>query len=238
MDKTQQDIGVSLRATQQLLDRHSDIFGRVNESSAREQLNSASARVDAAAVEQGACVRESRGLVGRRKQLEELLRRKYLIPLAGFSRSQLAGVERYADLTQSASNLMTGRLILCARSMAEAAAPLADRLHQEKFPVGFLDDLRKATDDVQSCMDQKSAVVMRRVGATTEIASALRLGRSAIARLDALVASFLLEDSRLAVEWRAATRLKGRPDSPRSPQRETSASDEPSSHTNDDAPPA
>lgn len=207
MQNEQIHVGQSLRRVQHFLDAHKDIVGAVNSTDARKQLDSVVAQLDETVDEQGTNTRQARAEVHRRQQLEDMLVRKYMTPLAKFARARLQGAPGFAALTPSGNNLTTERLVLSARSMAQAAGPLTDVLTKAKFPATFLEQLRTAADAVKASIDVGASTRVRRTGATKQLASSLRVGRNAVATIDALVSHLILGDERLVREWRAAKRI-------------------------------
>ena len=207
MQNSQIHVGQSLRRVQQFLDAHKDVVGAVNSTEAREQLNSVVLQLEATVDEQGTHTRRSRAEVHRRQQLEDVLIRKYMTPLAKFARAQLQGVPGFAALTPSGNDLTRERLVLSARSMAQAAEPLSGVLTKAKFPATFVQQLRTAADAVKALIDVGASTRVRKTGATKQLAASLQVGRNAVATIDALVSHLILGDERLAREWRAAKRI-------------------------------
>ncbi|HVT37498.1 MAG TPA: hypothetical protein VHE78_00500 [Gemmatimonadaceae bacterium] len=207
MKVAQIHLSQSLRRVQQFLDTHADVVGSVNTTDARQRLNTLVTRLAATVDEQGTHTRQSRGEVQRRQQLERVLIRKYMTPLAKFARAQLEGAPGFAALTPSGNDLRTERLVQSARSMALAATPLADILARAKFPADFVQQLTAAADAVKASVDASATTRVRRNGATRQVASALSQGRNAVATLDSLVSHIILGDDRLEREWRSAKRV-------------------------------
>ena len=208
MQSTQVHAGQSLRSTQQCLDAHPDVFQSVNATQARRELDAAITQLDAAAVEQGIQARESRGEVNRRTQLEHVLVRKYMTPLAKFARSQLKGVPNLDALTPSANQLKRERLAKAGLEMAGAAAPFAEMLVKANFPADFLTQLEAAAHAVHQSFDTRKGKQTARTGATKSIATLVRQGRTAVAALDSLVSHLILGNDRLEREWRSAKRVR------------------------------
>ena len=214
MQQHQIHVGQSLRQAQQFLVVHASAVPSAFASAARQQLDTAVAELDTAAIAQGTLTRESRGEVRRRAQLERTLVKKYLTPLANYARASLKGAPDYAALTPSARALERERLVKTAQAMAEAAGNHAADLSDGHFPADFLDQLRSAAGAVQASLDAGAAGRVRRTGVTKEIRVALASGRQAVAKLDSLVRFEILGDEALEREWRAAKRVRrsGTPD--------------------------
>jgi hypothetical protein len=211
MQRFQIHTSQSLRGVQQFLDAHAEVVGAANATDARQQLDAVIGLVDKVVVEQDTQSRETRGEVSRRRQLENVLIRRYMTPLAKLARAQLRVAPGYAALTPSAGALRTERLVVAARSMAIAAAPYAANLAAAMFPPDFLEQLRTAADTIQSSLDSRARKGVQRVGATRQVATALKQGRNAVATLDAIVSHLILGNDRLEREWRAAKRVQRAP---------------------------
>ena len=208
MQKEQFHVGQSLRQVQQFLTEHADAVPSAVASSAKQELDTAVAAQDQAAIEQGSLTRGVRGEVQRRLQLERILLRKYVTPLAKFARASLRGVPEFAALTPSSRALFRERLVRTAQAMAAAADQHADRLREAEFPADFLEQLRAAAMEVQHSFDAGIAGRVRRTGVTKEIRTALADGRRKVATLDALMGHAILGNESLEREWRAAKRVR------------------------------
>ena len=208
MENSQMYRSQSLRRVQQYLTTRADVLSAANSSDARRQLDSAITAVDAAAAAQGTIGREVRGEVRRRAQLERLLVRKYMSPLAKFARASLKGVPDLAALTPSARNFKSDRLVGSARSMAAAAVKYTAQLERAKFPKDFLSQMRATTDAVVASLDAYAAKFVTRTGSTKSIRTAVAEGRRAIAALDAIVSHTILGDETLEREWRTVKRVR------------------------------
>lgn len=210
MHSTLFHLSESGRRAAQFLTTHADAVPSVNDADARRQLDTALAAMDAAAAAQATAVREIRGEVHRRAGLERTLTRKYLTPLATFARASLRGVPEYAALTPAVASLTGARLVVAARGMATAAEKYGTALAQAKFPKGFLDALRAATDAVDKSLGVKREQVRQRVNATARLSATAGDVRRSKRALDSLVRHHILGNAVLEREWRLATRLPRR----------------------------
>ena len=91
MRTVQIHVGQSLEGVQQYLDVHADVLQSVNQSDARQQLDSAVVQLKATLAEQNVHVRELRGVGGTRVQQEAVLVKKFMTPLAKWARANLQG---------------------------------------------------------------------------------------------------------------------------------------------------
>jgi hypothetical protein len=206
MNSSQIHRGASLRRSQQYLDVHADVVGAVNSLPARKKLDAAITVLDSVSAVQGTRTRESRAVVVKRKQLEDVLIREFMTPLSKFARVELKGVADYAALTPSANQLRTERLVQSARAMANAAEPLAAQINVE-FGANFLTDLRNATEAVRAAIDTHAQKTVARSGATKGVSEALTSGRDAVVSLDARVSRLIRGNGLLEREWLAAKRV-------------------------------
>ena len=208
MQRSQYTVGQSLRQVQQFLTEHADAVPSAVASAAKQELDTAVAVLDQAAIAQGGLTRTVRGEVHRREQLERTLLRKYVTPLAKFARASLRGAPEFAALTPSARALRAERLVRTAQSMAVAAEKHVDQLQKAQFPADFLDQVRATAAAVQRSFDTGISGRVRRTGVTKEIREVLAGGRRAVAAIDAVVGHTILGNEALEREWRAAKRVR------------------------------
>jgi hypothetical protein len=213
MRTTQVHLNQSLRRTQTFLVENADAVAPANATDWRRQLDKAIADIDAASAEQGTLLRDVRGEVQRRGQLEQHLVVKLMTPLSKFARASMQGTPEFAALTPSSRSLTRERLVQAARSMADAAEKHVTEL-EAQFPAGFLAQLRAAADAVQASLDARAALSVKGTGATLKIAVAARDGRRAIAALDGIIGHLIAGNERLLREWRAAKRVRRADSSP------------------------
>lgn len=214
MNQQQLYLGQSLRRSQQFLDDHSAVFGAVNSSSAKRQLDGAVRRLDLMVVEQDTRSRESRGETNRRWPLERELRLWHIAPVREFARARLRDVPNYAALTLSTRRLEGERLAQAARALADAAAPYSAAFTEAQFPSDFLEQLRAVASAITRSIDERSVKRGQGAGATQGVKAALADGRAALAALAAVVKRHLRDDESLLAEWRSACRVTHKPGRP------------------------
>jgi hypothetical protein len=207
MRSTQVHIGQSLDRVQRFLDTNASHIGTANGSDARRQLNTAIARLRAAADTQGVRARETHGEVRHRRATERVLVVRFMAPISKFSRAQLAGVPNFAALTPYAAQLSGPRLVNTARQMRQAAEPYAKQFGAPNFPATFLADFSATINAISASLVQSAEWRRQRNGATKEIESALADGRNAVDTLDSLIAHQLIGNAQLTEEWRTAKRI-------------------------------
>lgn len=210
MQQDQFHSGQSLRQVQQFLTEHASAVPAAIASAAKQQLDSAVADLEQAAITQGTLTREVRGEAQQRASLERALVKKFLTPLAKFARASLKGTPEFAALTPSIRAFRRERLVKTAQAMAEAADKHSAALREAQYPADFLDQLRSGAAAVQAALDSGAARRVRRTGVTKAIRVAVASGRQAVAALDALVGHTISGDEALEREWRSAKRVRRR----------------------------
>ena len=165
MNKHQQYRGEALRREQQFLDAHPDVFGAVNASDPKQQLDTALAKLDSAVDFQLARGREAKGEKNHQDVLERDLRDHHMIPVTQFALGKLAGTPNIKALTPTASKLKGARLADTARAMAVAAVPYAALYTAAGFPADFPPQLTAAADAVQASIDARGRKVADRKNA-------------------------------------------------------------------------
>lgn len=210
MQKSQREVGQSLRQVQQFLTTHADAVPAAAATAAKRALDAAVEELDRASTGHNVLARTVRGEVQRRAALERTLLRKFVIPLVKFARASLRGAPEFAALTPSTKTLRSERLVQTARAMAVAAESQAAALRAGEFPADFVAQMREAAAAVQQSFDAGRSGRVRRVGVTKGIRTAIVNGRQAVAQLDALVAHMIVGNEALEREWRAAKRVQRR----------------------------
>jgi hypothetical protein len=167
MDKVQQYRGEALRRAQQCLDAHPDVFGAVNASDARKELDAALTKLDSAVDLQLARGREAKGEKNYQDVLERDLRDRHMMPVARFALGKLAGTPNIKALTPSASKLKGAQLVHAARAMAVAATPYVALFTAATFPADFAQQLTAAADAVQGSIDARRRKIADRPNATS-----------------------------------------------------------------------
>ena len=202
----------TLTGVQGFLDANADIFGSINASDARKDLDRIVVGVQQKLTMQLARQRATRGATEGRKRLEQDLRKGHLMPLAEFARARLTvaltSAEDYKALTPSAGSLRGARLVQVARAMAKAAEGYTAALTAGNFPPDVLAQLTALADAVQAKLDQRAAADREVAGATAGISEGLAEGRMVVRTIGAVVKRSAHKDPELLAEWRAAQRVK------------------------------
>lgn len=202
----------TLTGVQGFLDTRADIFGSINASDERKDLDRIAASVRQKLTTQLARQRASRGATEGRKRLEHDLRTGNLMPLAEYARARLKGTvtsaEDYKALTPSSANLRGARLVQVARAMAKAAEGYTAALTAGHFPPDVLAQMNALADAVQAKLDQRAALDREMAGATAAISKGLADGRVIVRTIGAVVKRAAHKDPELLAEWRAAQRVK------------------------------
>jgi hypothetical protein len=207
MRKAQQYRGESLRRIQQFLDAHVDVFGQLNASDARKELDAAVSQLSASVNIQLSRERAVRGTMRLQESLERDLRDHHVIPVVNFARGRLATAPNVGALTPSTRSLKGARLVNAARAMAEAAKPYADQFTAASFPLEFMAQLLAAADAVEASIDARGRQRAERINGTAAVETQLKAGRSAALMLEGAVGRLVPRSSALYAEWRGIRRL-------------------------------
>lgn len=211
MDHLQQRMLDSLHRVQDFLDAHADAVGALRTSEGRKQLDEAVASLSAHNADQAATDRSLAGAKERQQVLASDLQSKHMVPIAQFARAKLKGVPDFAALARSGVRLRLRALVRAARAMATAAAPQLDAFVRAGFPSDTISELGAAASALESTMTERANSNVRRVTATKGIAEELRMGREAVAMLDAVIKRQFAKDGTFLAGWRAARRIVARP---------------------------
>jgi hypothetical protein len=207
MRKKQRYRGEALRREQQFLDAHPDVFGAVNASAARHQLDTALTKLDSAVDLQLARGRAAKGEMELQGVLEGDLRDRHVMPVAKFALGRLAGTPNIRALTPSASQLKGAGLTDAARAMAVAAGPYAELFKAAAFPPEFIVQLTAAANAVQDSIDVRRRLLADRRNATSSVEAALKDARSAALMLEGIVGRLVPRGTPLHDEWQAVKRV-------------------------------
>ena len=199
-----------LTGAQRFLDAHEDVFGGINASDTRKQLDDIVTEVQDRITVQLANVRAARGIVEGRAQFEQELRRGHMAPIAEFARAKMKGLEdgEFKALTPSAATLKGARLVQAARSMAKAAQAHLSELEAGHFPADVIVQLVAVADVVQAGLDRRAKLVAEAAGATKDIGKGLADGRTLVRTIGAIVKRTAHNDPGLLAEWRGSQRVK------------------------------
>jgi hypothetical protein len=211
MNTQQRYTSATLRRVQQFLDSHADVVGSINQSTVRQELDDAYADTIALVNEQGTRTRTGWGERSNQQSLERSLKRLHLTPIVKFARASLHGVPNFSALTPNIWPLRGDRLVKSANALISAAEPYSAVYIAGHFPGDFIAEARQAVNAVQTSVEARSQETVMRIGATRQIDGSVRRGRSAILKLDAVLARVLDSNPRLEVEWRTAKRIQSRP---------------------------
>lgn len=206
MERKQRGIAESLIRAMAFLDAHPEPLGVLRDTPAYQELAEAVRDVARHTATQSDSRLHEAAYAERRRQVEREIRKRYMAPIAAFSRVKLRGVPDFAALTRNGRDLSGRGLVDAARSMATAATPVADRFTEAKFPETFIPDLARLADDLERVLNDRSSGNGRRTEATKGISVALANGRKAVSMLDPIVTR-MLGSSEAATAWRRAKRV-------------------------------
>lgn len=203
----------SLTRTQEFLNAHADLFGNINASNARNQLDEFITKAQDCMTLQFAGASSARGETAARAVLEGELRKAHMMPIAEFARAKMTGMEEgeFKKLTPAAGHLIAGRLVQAARGMAKVAEAHLSELEAGHFPADVVTQLIAATDAVQDRLNRRASLDRETAGATAEVQQCLSKGRAIVRTFGAVVKRTAHKNPGLLAEWRAAQRVKLRP---------------------------
>ena len=207
MEKVQQYRGEALRRVPQYLDAHPVVFGAVNASDTRKELDAALTKLDSAVDIQGARNREAKGEKNNQDVLERNLRDLHMMPVVRFALGKLAGTPNIAALTPSAGKLKGARLADAARAMAVAAEPYTALFTAATFPADFAQQLTDAANAIQASIDARRRKIADRKNATSSIEESLKVARSAALQVEAVVGRLVPRGTPLHDEWMSVKRV-------------------------------
>ena len=207
MDKQQRYRGEAFRREQQYLDAHPDVFGEINSSDPRKQLDAALSKLETAKDLQSARGRDAKGEKHRQQVLERDLRDHHMNPVAQFALGKLAGTPNIKALTPTASKFKGARLADSARAMAVAAVPHAALYTAAGFPADFTQQLTAAANAVQASIDVRRRKIADRKNAGSTIEEALQEARSSALMLSGLVGRTVRRGTPLHDEWSSVKRI-------------------------------
>lgn len=158
-------------------------------------------------VEQDESDRQTRGEVRRQRALRQALRARHLKPIWRFARRILGtpGLEvKFAMPEDGADN---EAFIQAATAMAQAAEEHAPVFIEQGLPKDFVQQLRRATADLQAAVATRVQVRQRREKAGEVVAALVDRGAASVDMLDAIVSS-RVDTPELLAAWKTAKRFK------------------------------
>ena len=158
--------------------------------------------------EQDAVQRSTRSETQRQKALRQVLWQKHMLPVARLAREAFGvpGVEEALRMPKVTAD--NDRLVAAARGMADAAEVKKELFTREGLNDDFVEQLRGAARELADSLLARVESVRRRVLATASVEAQVSRGRSAVRKINAILAPRLAGNADLVAAWENAKRLK------------------------------
>ena len=166
MQTTQGSVLESLQAVQTFLTDNADRLAGVVKTGARQKLDEAIAELTTHAEEQQGSHLAAQGNTQEKRNLQLVLRRDHMAPIARIARAELPPTPAVEPLKMPKGRPTVARLAALADGMANAAAPFADTFISAGLPTDFIAQLRAATTAL-AAVAERNQNRGKRGGATT-----------------------------------------------------------------------
>jgi len=167
MQTTQGSVLESLQAVQTFLTDNADRLAGVVKTGARQKLDEAIAELTTHAEEQQGSHLAAQGNTQEKRNLQLVLRRDHMAPIARIARAELPPTPAVEPLKMPKGRPTVARLAALADGMANAAAPFADTFISAGLPPDFIAQLRAATTAMVAAVAERNQNRGKRGGATT-----------------------------------------------------------------------
>ena len=214
MKNTQEQVYNTGRRVQAFLDANDSLFGSINKSSIRSELDTVVTELGAAAGDQAGGLVNARGETAKQRTLRLALRLNHMQPIASVAKLKLRTVPNFESLTMPSVNVRVAGLIAHALGMADAAQPYVQVFIDAGLPSDFLTTLTAAAAAVQASVDTRAKSLGKRANATGSLKELARRARTVYKALNDFVVPILSADvahSGLLAEWRTTRRITLRP---------------------------
>jgi hypothetical protein len=148
--------------------------------------------------------------VARQKDLVDRLLREHMAPLVTTARAQMdpsSDVALRSAFRMPRGGVSVHRALLLSDTMMRIAEPFSDLFIAEGLPRDWLARFEAARSALEATTVRRAGTVVARSTATQGVATALRRGRLAVNRLDALMRSAHRRDEGILKAWRGAKRV-------------------------------
>jgi hypothetical protein len=175
------------------------------------KLDEAIATLRGFAASQYTAPAQTRAEAARQKELISKLLLDHMAPIVTITRSQMEPGKDPALPTMfrmPRGRVTVVRAIVIADAMMVQAAPFSDLLIAEGMPPDWLARFKAARDALVQSQPRRARASITGKSATAGIEVALRRGRLALGRLDALVRATYRRDEAMLAAWRQAKRVQ------------------------------
>jgi len=217
MQTTQGSVLESLQAVQTFLTDNADRLAGVVKTGARQKLDEAIAELTTHAEEQQGSHLAAQGNTQEKRNLQLVLRRDHMAPIARIARAELPPTPAVEPLKMPKGRPTVARLAALADGMANAAAPFADTFISAGLPTDFIAQLRAATTAMVAAVAERNQNRGKRGGATTGLKQKLGRARRIVHVLDAFVQTALKDDQVLLSSWNIVKRVRRNTNRPATP---------------------
>ena len=217
MQTTQGSVLESLQAVQTFLTDNADRLAGVVKTGARQKLDEAIAELTTHAEEQQGSHLAAQGNTQEKRNLQLVLRRDHMAPIARIARAELPPTPAVEPLKMPKGRPTVARLAALADGMANAAAPFADTFISAGLPTDFIAQLRAATTALVAAVAERNQNRGKRGGATTGLKQKLGRARRIVHVLDAFIQTALKDDQVLLSSWNIVKRVRRNTNRPATP---------------------
>jgi hypothetical protein len=220
----------TLRDVQRFLDDHDAALPGVSLTSARRKLDEIVSTLDAHAATQVGAGIAAQMSTRVQTNLEILLRRDHMTPIARIARAELPSIPELSALRMPRGRPTLEKLAAHAYAMAEIAERHHDVFVAAGLPSDFADRLRGAAEEMRAARTTRTLRRGNRAAATAGLRLSLSAGRRIVGDLDAFVQMAAADNPSLRSSWLAVKRVvspsRGLPGAiglPSSPRRRSAA---------------
>jgi hypothetical protein len=202
---------------QGFLDAHAVEVGPINKSDERRTLDAAVAALNAAGAAQKFAKKRSESLTRVKNEQRKSLLDHHVRPIVAIAQKVTStGATLTPDIQKiRMPKRRTPDLILAAttRAMAAGAARYTETYVAQQMPRGFARQARRAADDLQAVLNERSASILNRARATGDAAQQTSIIRESIRVLHAMVHARFhrLHRDDLAAAWNQVKRYPHKP---------------------------
>lgn len=184
--------------------------GRLSFDDALGKLDEAIATLRALAASQYATPARTRAEVARQKDLISRLLVDHMAPIVTITRAQIEPGQDAVLPTMfrmPRGRVTVVRAIVLSDVMMEMAEPWSDLLIAHGMPRDWRARFKATRDALAQSQPQRARIAIAGRGATAEVEVALRRGRLALSRVDALMRATYAREHPILLSWRQAKRV-------------------------------
>jgi hypothetical protein len=210
MTNSQARVFNAVRRVQNFLDANDAVFGDVNKSATRAELNDVSSSLSASAGAQAAGKVNAQGETSNQRALRLALRIGHMHPIAAIAKLKLKTVPQFSSLVMPATNASAHIVAAAASAMAQGAQQYEQVFITAGLPPDFIAKLNTAAAAVRTSIEARSANNGQKTGATGALTAEDTRARKVIKVLNSIIVPILTADagqSALLAEWKSIHRV-------------------------------